>query len=247
MFSQNPEHTVTVLTAVAFSLATVTTVGWVWNVMAHAQKNNISSLRTNGRVHLNRHWASVQSTAGRRGVRISGINVGYTMFRGSVKGTGCPLHSTVSPSLPFPCVTVCYQISTGVYCTLVILVIHMQSVFIQPVKMAALSAEAILLAAASAISNRNTSCPLSLSVVAVGCNQPSVLKILETVPKKMHKILSECRYVRIQSGSKCDCVTGRVAEMAGFIYLLTAVGLTPGGSSTVQCTFTHKQCIEQHN
>jgi hypothetical protein len=28
------------------------------------------------------------------------------MFRGSVKGTGYPLHSPVSPSLPLPCVTV---------------------------------------------------------------------------------------------------------------------------------------------
>ena len=41
--------------------------------------------------------ASVQSTAGSRGVRISGSNAGYTMFRGSVKGTGYPLHSPVSP------------------------------------------------------------------------------------------------------------------------------------------------------
>jgi len=31
---------------------------------------------------------SVQSTTGGRGVRISGINAGYTMFRGSVKSTG---------------------------------------------------------------------------------------------------------------------------------------------------------------
>jgi len=46
--------------------------------------------------------ASVQSTTGRRGVRISGSNAGYTMFRGSVKGTGYPLHSPVSPSLPPP-------------------------------------------------------------------------------------------------------------------------------------------------
>ena len=46
----------------------------------------------NGRVHLNRPWwVSVQSTAGNRGVRISGSNAGYTMFRGSVKGTGYPL------------------------------------------------------------------------------------------------------------------------------------------------------------
>ena len=31
------------------------------------------------------------------------------------------------------------------------------------------------------------------------------------------------------------------------IYLLTAIGLPPGGSSTVQYTFTHKQYTEQHN
>jgi len=46
--------------------------------------------------------ASVQSTTGSRGVRISGNNAGYTMFRGSVKGTGNPLHSPVSPSLHLP-------------------------------------------------------------------------------------------------------------------------------------------------
>jgi len=37
------------------------------------------------------------------------------MFRGSVKGTGYPLHSPVSPSFPHPCVTVCHHISTGLY------------------------------------------------------------------------------------------------------------------------------------
>jgi len=46
-------------------------------------------------------------------VRISGSNAGYTMFRGSVKSTGYPLHPPVSPSLPLPCVTVCHHISTG--------------------------------------------------------------------------------------------------------------------------------------
>ena len=46
--------------------------------------------------------ASVQSTTDSRGVRISGSNAGYTMFRGSVKSTGYPLHSPVSPSLPLP-------------------------------------------------------------------------------------------------------------------------------------------------
>jgi len=42
-------------------------------------------------------------------------NAGYTVFRGSVKSTGYPRHSPVSPSLPLPCVTVCHQISTGLY------------------------------------------------------------------------------------------------------------------------------------
>jgi len=42
---------------------------------------------------------SVQSTTGSRGVGISGSNVGYTMLRGSVKGTGYLLHSQVSPSV----------------------------------------------------------------------------------------------------------------------------------------------------
>ena len=59
--------------------------------------------------------ASVQSTTGSRGVRISGSNTGYTMFRGSVKSLGYPLHSPVSPSFPLPCVTVCHHISTGLY------------------------------------------------------------------------------------------------------------------------------------
>ena len=45
---------------------------------------------------------SVQSTTGSRGVRISGSNAGYNMFRGSVKSNGYPLHLPVSPSLPLP-------------------------------------------------------------------------------------------------------------------------------------------------
>ena len=73
--------------------------------------------------HLSAKWtspfkssgASVQSTTGSRVVRISGSNAGYTMFRGSVKGTGYSHHSPVSPSVPLPCVTVCHHISTELY------------------------------------------------------------------------------------------------------------------------------------
>ena len=77
--------------------------------MAHAQKPDFV-FRRNGRVHLDR-WGRQFS----RGVSIIGSNAGYIMFRGSVKGTGYPLHSPFSPSLPLPCVTVCHHISTAVY------------------------------------------------------------------------------------------------------------------------------------
>jgi hypothetical protein len=89
-------------------------VDCVWNVMAHAQKPDFV-FRRNRRVHLKLAGASVQSTTGSRGVRISGSIAGHTMFRGSVKGTGYPLHLPVSPSLPLPCVTMCHHISTGLY------------------------------------------------------------------------------------------------------------------------------------
>jgi hypothetical protein len=77
--------------------------------------------RAETRFRLSAKWTSpfksagvsLQSTTGSQGVRISGSNVEYTMFRGSVKSTGYPLHSPVSPSLPLTCVTVCYHISTG--------------------------------------------------------------------------------------------------------------------------------------
>ena len=59
--------------------------------------------------------ASVRSTADSRGVRISGSNAGYTMFRGSVKSTGYPLHSPLSPSLALPCVTMCHHVSARLY------------------------------------------------------------------------------------------------------------------------------------
>ena len=45
-----------------------------------------------------------------RGVRISGSNAGYTVFQGSVKGTG-----QFPPSLPLKCVTVCHHISSALY------------------------------------------------------------------------------------------------------------------------------------
>ena len=83
---------------------------WWW----HTRRNQISSFGET-ESPFKSAGAPVRSTAGSRGVRISGSNAGYTMFRGSVKGTGYPLHSPVSTSSPLPCVTVCHYISAGVY------------------------------------------------------------------------------------------------------------------------------------
>jgi hypothetical protein len=82
-----------------------------WNMMAHAQKPNFVFRRR--RVHLNRRGRQFSWLLVARGVRISGNNAVYTMFRGSVKGIGHPLHSPVSPSLVLPSVTVCHHISIG--------------------------------------------------------------------------------------------------------------------------------------
>ena len=68
---------------------------------------------------FNSAGASVQSTTGSWSVSISGSNAGYTMFLASVKGTGYPLHSPVSPSLALPGVTVQLE-STSVICHLAI-------------------------------------------------------------------------------------------------------------------------------
>jgi len=48
-------------------------------------------------------------------VFISFSNAGYTMFRGTVKSTGYPVHSPISPSLPLLRVTVCHHVSNALY------------------------------------------------------------------------------------------------------------------------------------
>ena len=88
-----------------------------WNVMEHAQKPDFV-FRRNGRVRLNLRgcqFSRILAAEVCASAFIVGSNAGYTMFRGSVMGTGYPLHSPVSPSLTLPCVTVCHHISTGVY------------------------------------------------------------------------------------------------------------------------------------
>jgi len=78
---------------------------------------------------------SVQSTNGSRGVRISGSNAGYTMFRGSVKGTGYthsirqfPLHF---PSRASPC-AITFQLDSSNILTLPIILGSIYSSVSQP-------------------------------------------------------------------------------------------------------------------
>jgi hypothetical protein len=117
--------------------------------MAHAQKPDFV-FPWNGRVHLNRRGRQFSWLLGSQGVRISGSNAGYTMFRGSVNGNGCPFHSPVSPlHFPYrasPCgITIqldstifrehkipglqqtinCYMVVQSVVATLLILVLNM--------------------------------------------------------------------------------------------------------------------------
>jgi len=69
---------------------------YVWNVMAHAQKPDFV-FRRNGRDHSNWRGSQFSRLLAVEVCAISGSNAGYTMFRGSGKGTGYPLHSTNSP------------------------------------------------------------------------------------------------------------------------------------------------------
>jgi hypothetical protein len=81
-----------------------------WKVMTHAQEPDLV-FRRNGRVHLYRRGPQF------RGLLAAEVCASAVVMLDTscVKGTGYPLHSPVSPSLPLPCVTLCHHISTGVY------------------------------------------------------------------------------------------------------------------------------------
>ena len=86
-------------------------VDCVLNAMVHAQKTDFV-FRRNGRVHLNRQGRQFSRLLAAE-VCASAVVMLDIPCSEVVKGTGYPLHSLVSPSLPLPCVTVCHHISTG--------------------------------------------------------------------------------------------------------------------------------------
>jgi hypothetical protein len=85
----------------------------VWNVMAHAQKQDFV-FRRNGRDHLNRQGRQFSRLLAAE-VCASTVVMLDTPSSEVVKGTGYPLHSSISTSLPLLCVTVCHHVSTGLY------------------------------------------------------------------------------------------------------------------------------------
>jgi len=82
--------------------------------MSHAQKPDFV-FRARRMSPFKSAVASDQSTAGSRGVPISGSDAGYTMFRGSVKSTGYPLQLPFHfLSLASPC-TIIFQLDSKKY------------------------------------------------------------------------------------------------------------------------------------
>jgi len=81
--------------------------------MTHAQKPDFF-FRRKGRVHLNRRGRQFSRLLAAEACA-SAVALLDTPSSEAVKGTGYPLHSPISPSLPLPYVTVCHHISTGLY------------------------------------------------------------------------------------------------------------------------------------
>jgi hypothetical protein len=177
--------------------------------MAHAQKLEflLSAKRTSP---FKSAGASVQSTTGSRGVRISGSNAGYNIFRGSVKGTGYPLHSPVSPSIPLPCVTVCFTF-------------QLDSTSAVPS-----SQQSVIVVYNEPHIRENSTdgnfCTDMKGVATCIWQGPSVLTLLLRLSgRRKRNVISAYRNWYL-------------------IYLLTALGFTPSGSSTVHI---HTQTIHR--
>jgi hypothetical protein len=92
-------------------------VDCIWNVMAHAQKPDFV-FRQNGRVHLNRRRLQFSRLLAAE-VCASAVVMVVTLDTpcSEVVWRVLSTHSIspASPSLPLPCVTVCHQVSTGLY------------------------------------------------------------------------------------------------------------------------------------
>ena len=100
-----------------WSCDAILVIGYVWNVMAHAQNQDFV-FRWNGWVHLNRRGRQFSRLLAGE-LCTSACRVLHCLckpvFCSHVTLTGYPLHSLFSPSLLLPCITVCHHNSTGLY------------------------------------------------------------------------------------------------------------------------------------
>ena len=91
-----------------------------WCVRARLKRDGTSA---ETRFVLSEKWTSpfksagdsVQSTAGSRGVQISGRTMDRPCSEALCKSSGYPLQSPISPSLPLLSLTVCHHVSNGLY------------------------------------------------------------------------------------------------------------------------------------
>ena len=89
-------------------------VDCVWNVMAHAQKPDFV-FRRNWRVHLNRRGCQFSRLLAAEVCTSAVVMMDAPCSEVVWRVLVTQLHSPVSPSLPLPCVTLCRQVSTGLY------------------------------------------------------------------------------------------------------------------------------------
>ena len=82
--------------------------------MAHAQKPDFV-FRRKGRVHLNRQGRQFSRLLAAEVCASAVVMLDTPRSEVVCGGFGYPLHSSVSPSLPLPCVTVCHHVSAGLY------------------------------------------------------------------------------------------------------------------------------------
>ena len=84
--------------------------------MTHVQKPDFV-FRRNGRVHLNRRGHQFSRLLAAEVCILAAVMLNTPCSQVVWRVLATPLHSPVSPSLPFPCVTVCHQVSNALYHT----------------------------------------------------------------------------------------------------------------------------------
>ena len=97
-------------------------IWYLLTVIARARLKR-DGTRAETRFGLSEKWTSpfksegesVQSTAGSRGLRISGDTMDRPCSEAQCKSSGYTLQSPISPSLPLPRVTVCHHVSNSLY------------------------------------------------------------------------------------------------------------------------------------